>query len=153
MYYLKYINYCSLENKLEIIDGLKCIKLSTDMYLFRDDFWGGSQLDIGKRIDVNKFISSNGKENYLYKCNDIKTKELEDGFTGLSFILNEPQEDNIDGIILFFPITPTGKCETSGTKIWRRYNDSIFLLKDNDYISFNNIYLKAVRNKLVQYIK
>lgn len=102
MYLIKSIYFNPLADCLKVENCIRIPK-STDSKktLVSHDYWGKTNLHIGKFADISQFTKLDNKYLLLSYVSEYDVKDIRDGFKEFSFHVSTYQPDKIEGYIIF----------------------------------------------------
>lgn len=147
MYIIK--NIC-LDHKTECLEIEKGIPVgitppkAVSMY----GWWGKTEIHLGDNVDYTKFPSAFGALNLLSYTNKYEVEDLNDGLKKFKFDVNEYEENNIEGYIIFVRFAHDD-LKTNGEKLFGRVSTEIVvLLKEGDFLEYDNERIEVIGGQL-----
>lgn len=153
MYLLKNVYIDHESERIIVEEGIEVCRLGDSKELVVvDQYWGATDFHIGDYFDFNDLVPTDEKNHYMLPyISDYAVKNMGDGFKFFLFNVTSYKEDKVKGYIIFIKYALDIK--TSGNKLYGRYPcEMIVLLKDGDYIEFENEKLEVINNKLILYV-
>ena len=149
MYLIRNIYVDHQKEKLQIEKGIQ-VGLACSMAMVRNEWWGSTDIRLGEKVDHSKITPISGLFDLLSYANKYEVEDMGDGFKKIILDVNEYEENNIEGYIVFIRFS-YDEIKTSGKKLFGRFfSEMVAVLKEGDFIEFDKKRIEVSGGRLKQ---
>ena len=148
MFLIKKIKLINLGKDVHVEDGIRVSKIENEL-VAGDIYWGGSRVF----APDSKLVKTKNENEFLlpYVTAYPLASDIGDGFKEITFILNEYKDfvPPIMGYLIFIERS-NGEIKTDGEVLFRRFfTEIVAILKEGNYIEFEDRRVEVINNKLM----